>query len=113
MLGGCDCGYRVQPDRRCNQHACTPDREQSPGATRPRSKCNRETNQSDPDHGDRRLRQEGSRTTRLGEAADRAGKRVITRSQQTRDRYGNGRSRWSHDSQRAGQSFHCRPQLRT
>lgn len=83
MLGGRDCGCRVQPDRSCSQHACTRDREQSPAATRPRSQRNRQTNQSDSYDGDRRLRQEGGRPTRLSEPADRAGERVITRSQPT------------------------------
>jgi hypothetical protein len=112
MLDGRRGRCRVQPDRRRHQQACTCDREQSPTKARPRPERDREDDQRGSDDGDRQLRQIGGRKAGLGQAADRADKRVVAWSQPPGDQYSDGRNRRSPDPQRACQSFHRRAQLR-
>jgi hypothetical protein len=112
MLDGRRGRCRVQPDRRRNQQGCTRDREQSPAGPGSRSQGHGEGDHGDSNQGDRQLREEGRRKTRLGQAADRADERVIAWSQPPGEQYSGGRNRRSSDPQSACQSLHFRAQLR-
>jgi hypothetical protein len=106
MLDGRRGRCRVQPDRGRNHQGCTRDREQRPADLGSRSQGRCEGDHGDSKQGDRQLREEGGRKTRLGQAADRAYERVIAWSQRPGDQYSGARDRRSNDPQRACQSLH-------